>query len=200
MNQFLKRTALRIAAVSIVLASLASPVAWFVARQSAEESVVSLAIEESGRLLRHFDAINLGAPQAVEHATVAAQAISGGLFDIAEIYDAKGNKLASSMTTEGAAVESSLPKHGTLNNISATYQSLKLAGGRWTLRVFVPLRNPGNGANPPVTGYFEGVRVIPAWQKKQIRDNSLSVALMVCLASLLCGGALYPVVVHQIGR
>ncbi|MEO8600566.1 MAG: metal-dependent phosphohydrolase, partial [bacterium] len=59
MNTFQKRSAIRIAAVSVLLASLASPVAWFVARESAEESIVSLAIEESGRLLHHFDAINL---------------------------------------------------------------------------------------------------------------------------------------------
>ena len=43
---------------------------------------------------------------------IAAKTISGGLFDIAEIYDSSGRKLAEAMTTEGAAVESSLPHHG----------------------------------------------------------------------------------------
>jgi HD-GYP domain-containing protein (c-di-GMP phosphodiesterase class II) len=50
--------------------------------------------------------------------------------------------------------------------------------------------------NAAITGYFEGVRVIPSWQQSQIFDNSLTMALMVGLASLLCGAALYPVVVH----
>ena len=58
MNTFQKRTAIRIAAVSILLASLASPVAWLVARENAEEGIVSLATEESGRLLHQFDAID----------------------------------------------------------------------------------------------------------------------------------------------
>lgn len=196
MNTFNKRTALRIAAVSLLLASLASPVAWFVARESAEESIVSLAIEESGRLLHHFDAIDLSGPAATEHATVAAKTIAGGLFDIAEIYDTKGSKLAESLTDEGHAVESSLPKHGTPNYTAASYESLKLAGDLWVLRVFVPLRNSATDMSQPITGYFEGVRVVPSWQRAQIFNNSFAVALMVCLASLLCGAALYPVVVH----
>jgi hypothetical protein len=43
----------------MVLASIASPLAWFVARESAEDSMVSLAIEESSRLLRLHDAVGL---------------------------------------------------------------------------------------------------------------------------------------------
>lgn len=196
MNPFNKRTAVRIAAVSILLASLASPVAWFVARESAEESIVSLAIEESGRLLHHFDAIDLGGPGAQAHAINAASIIVGGLFDIAEIYDGSGRKLAESMTDEGEALERFLPTHGVPNYTNASYESLKLPDGRWVLQVFVPLRSSDQDATLPVTGYFEGVRVVPAWQQQQIFTSSLSAALMVCLASLLCGAALYPVVVH----
>jgi HD-GYP domain-containing protein (c-di-GMP phosphodiesterase class II) len=196
MNPFQKRTAIRIAAVSIVLASLASPVAWLVARESAEESIVSLAIEESGRLLHHHDAIDLSGADAAQHAAVAAKMIVGGLFDIAEIYDGRGGKLAESLTREGEAVESALPKHGAPKYLHESYESLKLAGDVWVLRVFVPLRNSNNDSSAPITGYFEGVRVMPQWQQNQIFHNSMTAALMVCLASLLCGLALYPVVVH----
>jgi HD-GYP domain-containing protein (c-di-GMP phosphodiesterase class II) len=195
-NTFKKRTAIRIAAVSLLLASLASPVAWFVARESAEESVVSLAIEESGRLLHHFDAINLAGPEAAAHAAMAAKTISGGMFDIAEIYDQQGRKLAESLTPEGAAVEASLPKHGVPGYSTESYESLRLPGDTWALRVFVPLRDSATDMRLPITGYFEGVRVVPPWQKDQIFASSLTVAWMVCLASLLCGAALYPVVVH----
>ena len=196
MNIFQKRTAIRIATVSIFLASLASPIAWFVARESAEESVVSLAIEESGRLLHHFDAIDLTGPTATEHAALAAKTISGGLFDIAEIYDRQGHKLAESLTKEGHAVESVLPPHGTPNYPQAFYRGVKLPGDVWVLRVFVPLRDSATDMSQPITGYFEGVRVVPSWQRDQIFSSSLTVALMVCLASLLCGAALYPVMVH----
>jgi HD-GYP domain-containing protein (c-di-GMP phosphodiesterase class II) len=196
MNSFQKRTAIRIAAVSIILAAVASPASWLVAREKAEEGIVSLAIEESRRLLDHYNAINLNAADAAEHASLAARSISGGLFDIAEIYGSNGRKLAESLTREGESVESSLPKHGLPNYTVASYESVELSGGRWALRVFVPLRASVNDTNGAITGYFEGVRVVPTWQKEQILASSLSVALMVCLASLLCGGVLYPVVVR----
>lgn len=196
MNPFQKRTAIRIAAVSVLLASIASPASWFVAREMAEESIVSLAIEESGRLLHHYDAINVSGPDAAEHAAIAAKTISGGLFDIAEIYDRNGRKLAESLTSEGNAVESSLPKHGAPNYATASYESMVLPAERWVLRVFVPLRTSETDRDGPITGYFEGVRVVPKWQQEQIFTSSLAVALMVCLASLLCGATLYPVVMH----
>ena len=126
MNTFQRRTAIRVAAVSITLASLAIPIAWYVARENAEEGIVSLAIEESGRLLHHFNAIDMNGPNAAEHAAIAAKTISGGMFDIAEIYNSKGQKLAESLAREGAAVESSLPHHGTPNYMIASYVSLRL--------------------------------------------------------------------------
>ena len=196
MNHFQQRAAIRIAAVSVVLASIASPASWFVAREKAEESIVSLAIEESGRLLHHYDAIELAGPEAKQHATIAAKTIAGGLFDIAEIYGADGHKLAESLTAEGDAVESALPKHGQPAYTAASYESLELPQGQWALRVFVPLRNSATDMQAPITGYFEGVRIVPTWQEQQIFSTALTVALMVGLASLLCGAALYPVVVH----
>lgn len=60
MNPFRKRTAILIAGVSALLASISGPIAWYVARENAEESIVSLAMEESGRLLHRHHAINLG--------------------------------------------------------------------------------------------------------------------------------------------
>jgi HD-GYP domain-containing protein (c-di-GMP phosphodiesterase class II) len=195
MNPFQKRTALRIAAVSVLLASLASPLSWFVAQERAEENVVALAIEESGRLLHHHNALDLSGPDADVQAIAAAKVIVGGLFDIAEIYDSQGRKLAEEMTHEGVVVENSLPKHGTPSYTTASYESLKFSGDRRVLRVFVPLHLSETDTSGPITGYFEGVRVIPAWQQEQILSTALSSALMVCLASLLCGAAIYPVVV-----
>ena len=196
MNLFQKRAAMRIAAVSALLAAIVSPTAWFVARERAEESVVLLAIEESGRLLHHFNATDMDAPDAVALATQAAKILSGGMFDIAEVYDSAGRKLAESLTGSGRAVESRLPHHIQPRYTRAWYESVNLPDNEWILRVFVPLRAAGNAINDPVTGYFEGVRVVPAWQQKQIVTSALVVAAMACFASLLCGAALYPVVVR----
>ncbi|MBF0324905.1 MAG: HD domain-containing protein [Alphaproteobacteria bacterium] len=195
MNPFQKRTAIRIAAVSILLASVASPIAWYVEREGAEESIVKLAIEESDQLMHFHDAIGLSGEDGIERATQAAKTISGGLFDIAEIYDKNGTKLAEAITAEGETVESALPSHGKPKYTAASYQSIRVAD-RWVLRVFVPLRTVTADTTGPILGYFEGVRVVPEWQRQQILDSSLAVALMVSLASLLCGAALYPVVVH----
>lgn len=196
MNPFQKRTALRIAATSILMAAVASPVAWFVALENAEEGIVSLAMEESDGLLRHFDAINLNTESSSQHAMAAAKAISGSLFDIAEIYDSKGLKLAEEMTPEGEAIESSLPHHAAPGYVTSSYESIRLSGDHWVLRVFVPLRASEKDTTGPVSGYFEGVRVVPDWQREQIFFSSLMAALMAGLASLLCGAVLYPVVVQ----
>ena len=196
MNAFQKQTALRIAAVSVVLATLASSIAWFVSRENAEEGIVLLATEESGRLLHHYDAIELTGPQAAAHAELAAKTIVGGLFDIAEIYDPSGRKLAESMSGDGQKIEALVPKHGSPNYRKASYDSLKLGGDQWALRVFVPLRDSATDLSLPITGYFEGVRLVPQWQSDQIMTSSLTAAGMAALAALLCGLAIFPVVVH----
>jgi HD-GYP domain-containing protein (c-di-GMP phosphodiesterase class II) len=196
MNFFQKRTAIRIAAVSVMLASVASPVAWYVARENAEDSFVSFGMEETKRLLHNRDVMEQSGITPTMHADVAARILSGGLFDIAEIYDTNGNKLAESVTDDGEAVEPVLPKHRAPAYDEPSYQSLRLPSGEWVMRVFVPLRADLAATSGPITGYFEGVRVVPAWQKQQMLGNALGVALMVCLASLLCGAAIYPVVVH----
>jgi HD-GYP domain-containing protein (c-di-GMP phosphodiesterase class II) len=195
MNPFQRRTAVRIAAVSLALASIASPISWYVARENAEQSVVSFAIEESGRLLHQHGVAELSGPDAAGRAELAAKSIAGGLFDIAEIYDSQGEKLAEALTDEGEALEGLLPKHGAPAYQRATYKSLRLANSVWVIRVFVPLHNDPAGTGP-ITGYFEGCRLVPKWQREQIFGNSLAMALMVCIASLLCGGAIYPVVVR----
>lgn len=196
MNSFQKRTALRIASVSVFLACLASPIAWYVTREDTEQAIVSLAIEESGRMLHLYNAFNLTGADAIAHAQAAAQTIAGGMFDIVEIYDAQGRKLAAANTPAGKAVESSLPHHGKPDYPQAFYRGNKFDNGVWALRVFVPLRNSATDLSAPITGYFEGVRVMPQWQQDQIFSNAMSAALMVGLAALLCGMVLYPVVVH----
>lgn len=196
MNSFQKRTALRIAVASILLATLASPISWYVARERAEDGVVALAIEETGRLLHHHRALDLSGPDAARYADEAAKTIAGGLFDIAEIYDGKGKKLAEAMTPEGEVVESTLPKHGAPAYTTPSYESIRPPDGRWMLRVFVPLHASRDAAGGPITGYFEGVRAVPDWQHREILSTALITALMVSLAALLSGAVIYPVVVH----
>jgi HD-GYP domain-containing protein (c-di-GMP phosphodiesterase class II) len=196
MNAFNKRAAVRIAVVTTILAAVASPAAWLVAHEKAEADTVSMAIEESRRLLRHIDAAALTGPDAAKYAARAADFLAGGLFDVAEIYDQEGNKLAVAMTREGAAVEALLPRHGPPDYRAARYEDMRFQAGAWTLRVFVPLEKTRGSGPVEIAGYFEGVRIVPAWQLEQIWGNAVRAALIAGFASLLCGAALYPVVVR----
>ena len=196
LNSFEKRVAIRIAVVSTLLAFVAGPAAWLVAQEKSEASIVSLAMEESRRLIDHYHVNPAEATASKLNADNAAKAISGGLFDIAEIYDHAGLKLAESMTAAGASIETKLPRHVTPNYLAASYVSFKLPDDQWILRVFVPLRGTSAATDAAITGYFEGVRIVPAWQRTQIFSDALTVALMVSLASLLCGAALFPVILR----
>ncbi|WP_136414042.1 HD-GYP domain-containing protein [Herbaspirillum sp. ST 5-3] len=198
MNSFNRRTAIQIGIASILLAAVASPAAWFVAHRNAEQSTVSLAMEESRRLLHlhHFDTEALSGPKASEQARKASDALAGGLFDIAEIYDRNGQKLAITMTEAGRLVEGQLPVHVRPEKAVASFESLKLHDKRWVLRVFVPLKAAAEGDSGPIAGYFEGVRVVSDWQREQMFGTALTAALMVGVASLMCGAVIYPVVVR----
>lgn len=197
MQTFQRKTARRIAGVTLVMAACASPLAWLVSRENAEQEVVAFAQEESRRLLASANALDLTGPGAQTHAAQAARVLVGGLFEIVEIYGATGLKLAEEVTPGGRAIEPGLPKHVRPAYTRAFYESLRLPDGGWVMRVMVPLQA---SSAQPITGYFEGVRLIPDWQRAQIQSDALAVALMVCLAALVCGGAIYPVVVHLAGE
>ena len=191
MNSFNRKVALGMGTVSVVLACLAGTAAWLIARENAEDTFVTLAVEDSRRLLQH-EAFRPQGPQATIHAQAAAQALVGGLFDIASIYTVDGMLMAEQMTMAGSALEKDLMPHAPPAYPQAFYESQQLPGNRWVLRMFVPLRS----AEQAITGYLEGVRLVPQWQRELISSDALKVALMVALATLLCGGALYPMVIR----
>ena len=189
MNAFNRRVALRIAGVSMLLSALAGPLAWLVSRENSEEAIVAFAMEESRRVLKHQHVFDLQGPDAQQHAAQAALTLAGGLFEIAEIYQSQGLRLAEAMTELGKVIENDIPRHSKPDYQKPYYESQQLPGDRWVMRVFVPLRD-GQRLN----GYFEGVRLIPQWQRQQILDSAMTTALMVVLASLVCGAVLYPIV------
>ena len=196
MNSFKRRAAFRIAAVSLLLTAVASPIAWFIAHEAAEDANVRLAIEESRHLLQHSMPPPTGAADRQAQALAAATTLTGGLFDIAEIYDGNGIKLAKAMSPAGRGIEATLPGHGRPAYVAATSESFRLPGNRWVLRVFVPLQEAAAAPQAKITGYFEGVRVVPDWQRAQMLASALNAALMTALASVACGTAIYPVVVR----
>ena len=194
MDSFRKKTAQRIAIVSLTLAAITAPLAGLLVSEQAEEATVKLAMEESRRMLMHFGASETLDAGTQAQAQQAAEALVGGMFDIAEIYDARGKRLVEAMTPAGDGIEQQLPKHGTPTYHSADYETLDLGDQRRVMRVFVPLRRAAGSGD--IAGYFEGVRIIPEWQAAQIRHSMLIAALLVGLAALLCGAMIYPVVVH----
>ncbi|OMG53884.1 metal-dependent phosphohydrolase [Azonexus hydrophilus] len=197
MNAFNKRAARRIAAISLLVAVVTSPVIWFISREIAEEEMVALAMEESRHILAHIESFaRPDDERLIRQAGEAARTITGGLFDIAEIYDASGRKLAESTTPAGEAIERLLPKHGRPQYTEASYESLDLTEHGWVLRIFVPLTPLPGATSAAPSGYFEGVRLVPEWQQAQLMQGAFLMALIAAGASLLCGLTIYPFVVQ----
>ena len=180
---------MRIGLASLTLAIISSLFAWYISKENFEESIVSLAYEEAHRLILHQLPQQKNAPTDMQ---AAAQTLAGGLFDIAEIYDVLGSKMAEAMTSDGEKIEHKIPKHSFLNATEPRYESFILDNDQWVLRVFVPLQSLAKMNDTKDIGYFEGVRIVPAWQEEQIYKNSLVVSLLVSLAALLCGLVVYP--------
>ena len=63
--------------------------------------MVAFAQEESRRVLAGQGSVRLDGPQAGAQAQQAAQLLTGGLFEIAEIYGADGRKLAVVLSKDG---------------------------------------------------------------------------------------------------
>lgn len=195
MNHFNRRAAIRIAVVCLSLTSVAAPIAWFEMRETAQERLVSFAIEESKRLLEHFEALSSpNSELATSKAYQAAETLTGGLFDIAKIYDRNGVMLAESSTIDGQRADSELPPPTESVYDRVEYQNLNLRD-QWAFRVFVPI-HVGSQSESKIVGHFEGVRIIPEWQRKDLGDSALSAALIAGLAALLCGIAIYPLIVR----
>jgi HD-GYP domain-containing protein (c-di-GMP phosphodiesterase class II) len=197
MNRFRRTAFVRIGLATVVMSALSAPLVWYVSRENAEAQLVAFAQEESHRVLAHAHALDLTGATAAQHADQAARTLVGGLFEIVEIYDPAGQKLAEQLTTEGHALEHLLPKHVRPESLTPEYESVQLPDGRWAMRVMVPLTLPGQTQR---TGYFEGVRLVPDWQHRQMQSHALVAALMALLASLACGAAIYPVVIHLAGE
>ncbi len=208
MFSFHSRPAWRIALVSIILASLASPLAWWRAKAAAEETVVTLAADEANRLLGlsgsrpgvfSYTDVNR------QHVQAVADAIVGGLLDVVTIYDAQGRELGKSMSQTGVVIAMELPRepnrYGAPHYTQAYYKSMRSPYSKlWLLRVFVPQYQFANDPQSPIVGYLEGLRIMPQWQQDQILHNSLLMALLVGIASLVCGAVLYPVVVSLLAE
>ncbi len=191
MKNLNRKAAIRIALVSISLSIITGFFAWYVSKEKFEDSIISLAYEEAEKTssMKRIDGKD-STPAAI------ANHLTGGLFDIAELYDTFGNKVGESLTDAGEHIEHQLPKHVFLNKKEAIYQSFHFPNGEWVLRVFVPLFNKVQENTTVQLGYFEGVRVVPDWQKEQIFYNSFFVSALVIFASLACGMIIYPIVVR----
>ncbi|WP_217126656.1 HD-GYP domain-containing protein [Hydrogenophilus thiooxidans] len=181
------------ASVACLVALFVGYVAWHFEIEAQEEATVRLAEEEAQRALGHLVRGVSDIPEKT--AQKLADLLTGGLFDIAEIYGPNG-KLAESLTPIGEAVEKQLPKHPLPKGSQATYESIHLSNGDsvWILRIFVPLAARQTDSHDAIA-FMEGVRVVPAWQRTLIEEQAAFSALTAALAALLCGAVLYPIVV-----
>ena len=184
---FRKRISLIIASVSLALAACASALSYYIEQERQEDTILDIAAEESQKVLAQSNLFALDEPARSEQAENAAKIIAGGFFDIVEIYDSQGKKLAEHQSETGEQLEAALPPHQKPGAAETRYENID-AAGRWAMRIFVPVSQNGS-----LLGYMEGVRLVPRWQEKNISMASLQASLLTALASLLCGAILYPI-------
>jgi HD-GYP domain-containing protein (c-di-GMP phosphodiesterase class II) len=187
---FTRKALIRIMVSGTLIGILAGFVGWYIAVEGAEREAVDLAAEVSIETIDHYQLT------AVSHdnATLVAKQVTDNLifdwFDIVELYDAAGMKLAESLTEEGEAIENQIPSHKKPSYNEASYQRMELDSGAWALRIFIPIMQ---GAK--IWGYMEGVRVVPEWQRNSISQYAMWVALIAAGAAWLCAIVIYPLVV-----
>lgn len=195
LSLYRRRVALRIAAVCVIVGALFGGTAWWYAVERLEADTVAAATEEARRLIAPLSQAR-DEPTLRTLAQTWAASMTGGLFDIVEIYDAHGTRLAERMTEAGHRLEPLLPAHVRPTGAQAVYESLRLPSGEWLLRVFAPLYPPSGTAEASRIGTVEAVRLMPAHAEAQIRRDAAIGAAAVILAALTCGAVLYPIVIH----
>lgn len=186
MISFNRKLALNLGGVAVLLAALVLVPVWWLARENAEDTFVSLAVEETHRLMQQ-EAFRPGGPQAPQQAQAAALALTGSQFDIVDIYNAAGGLLAHAVTPAGRALEQEIAPAGPPSYQFAYFESRRLPGERRLWRVFVPLRD----GQQTLLGYVEGARLLPRSQHAQIEAEAWRVTLWVMLAMLLTAAVLY---------
>lgn len=185
---FAQRALKRVVVSGFIISIVAGAAGWKIAKESAEQETVHLALEVSQSIVSHFDIVNAPVEDLVFKAKQVTDNLVLDWFDIAELYDKNGAKISESITEAGELIESALPHHKSPSYLEASYQSLTL-NDDWALRTFVPVKNNGQ-----IWGYLEGVRMVPEWQREDIRNFSLLLALISAGAAWLCALVIYPLI------
>lgn len=188
---FHRKLALGTAGVALAVAALTGIGAGLVAHDRLEDTLVAQTTEDARRLLRQ-EGFRPEGVQATRNAQAAVQALAASHFDIAQIYTAGGLLMAEQFSADGRALEAELPPHAARSYTAAWYERRWLPGRRPVLRVFIPLRNEGQS----LAGYFEGARLVPDWQRQRMLTDARRTGYLTALAVLLCGLALYPLVLR----
>lgn len=186
-----RKLALGTAGVALAVAALCGMGASLVASDKAEDSLVAQATEDTLRML-HQDAYEPDGPQATRHALDAAQVLSAGYYDVAQLYTAGGLLMAEAAGPEGRALESELPPHRSRDYAIAWYERRWLPGRRPVVQIYIPVRNE----NQQLVAFFEGVRHVPEWQQQRMQGDAQRVGLLTALAVALCALGLYPLALY----
>lgn len=186
---FAKKALKRIVVSSLVISIAAGFIGWRLTNESLEKETVNLALEVSQGTISHFNLKEASPEQLLVLAKQVTDRLLIDWFDIAELYDKNGNRIAESRTPSGDKIEKVLPPHEIPNYQEPFYKSNHIDYDIWVLSTFIPLKEQG-----VIWGYLEGVRVVPDWQRADIRNFALLIALMAAGAAWLCALIIYPLI------
>ena len=124
-----RKLALGTLGVALAVAALCGLGASLVASDKAEDSLVAQATEDTLRLL-HQEGYAPDGPQATRNALAAVQALSGGYFDIAQVYTSAGLLMAEQASEQGRLIEPELPAQREHDYAMPWYERRWLPGRR----------------------------------------------------------------------
>ncbi len=197
MLSFNQKIALRIAISSILIAIVLGIASWFLAFSAAEELNKAITIETAQHLTERDVAFSSNQYIFPEEADRAVKIlVRYGIFDVVEIYSSDGNKLAEYGDAPSEVGHSMMgTHHARLLGLKGPIQtSQKLSDGRRVINTITPIFNDSDSTHS-VIGYLETLHIIPLWREAQLSNVALFTALMVGLASLLCGLIVYPSII-----
>ena len=198
MPSFKQKVALRISIVSILLAIILGAASWFLALNAAEELNKGFTIETASHLMEKeggFSSDQLMLPEEANR--VAKNLVRFGIFNVVEIYNSAWDKLAQYGEVRNTVEHSMMGDHHSMPpGLKDTLQtSQTLSDGRRVINPIFPIFSDSDSTHS-VIGYLETLEIIPIWREAQATKVAFITSLLVGLASLLCGLAIYPSIIY----
>jgi putative nucleotidyltransferase with HDIG domain len=178
----------RIFAIILLLGAFFGVMTWWIELESIDDRVVNMATSLLGPFAAEHLANEAAFSQSKETTRAAVLDHFKDAFPIVELYDSNHQKVFEYVDPKRDQLETELSKkrHSFPENSAPIYERMNIGKDAF-VQVILPLQSNGR-----TYGYFEGVYDVPDEAIANIRANVLRSVLMIWLAVIVTGVALYP--------